>query len=59
MNAEIDFEIDVKLEPKAVKVLQELATEWGIPPLDDEHVKRLAKAYGLKQTQRQMSATIT
>jgi hypothetical protein len=35
LNAEMDYDVDVKLEPETVKVLQELAAELGIPPLDD------------------------
>jgi hypothetical protein len=51
--------VDVKLEPETVSVLQELASEMGIPPLDDSQVKRLAKAlYGLKQAPRQWYADV-
>ena len=59
LNAEMDYEVDVKLEPETVSVLQELASEMGIPPLDDSQVKRLAKAlYGLKQAPRQWYADV-
>ncbi len=60
LNAEMDYDVDVKLEPETVKVLQELAEELGIPPLYDECVKRLAKAlYGLKQAPRQWYADVS
>jgi hypothetical protein len=60
LNADMDYDVDVKLDPETVKVLQELATELGIPPLENTCVKRLAKAlYGLKQAPRQWYADVS
>ena len=50
LNAPMDYDVDVELDKETVQVMQELAIELKLAPLDDETRKRIAKAcYGLNK----------
>lgn len=55
LHSEIDFELNVHLEPALVSQFQELASELGMEPMNDHYVKRMVKA----RSRRQDSSTLT
>jgi hypothetical protein len=60
LNAPMDYDVDVELDKETVQVMQELAIELKLAPLDDETRKRIAKAcYGLKQAPRMFHKSLT